>query len=121
MAQARLVGERVNLQLEAWGRSGEAVAYLDGRQMFVSGGIPGEKVIAEVIQEHRRYSAARVVEVVKASPHRVSSPCPYFGPCTGCQWQHLDYSYQLQLKQDMVTDALRRASTPTVDPTKRPY
>ena len=108
MAKTGLAGQRVRLQLETWGRRGEALAYIDNRLVFVFGGIPGEEVIAEVIEERRRYVSARAVEVLTPSVHRVSPPCPYFGPCTGCQWQHLDYDYQLQLKRDMVAHTLQR-------------
>ena len=108
MTKAGLVGQRVRLRLESWGRLGEAMAHIDGLQVFVFGGIPGEEVVAEVIQERRRYISARVVEVLDPSPHRVEPPCPYFGACTGCQWQHVDYDFQLHLKRDMVVDALER-------------
>ncbi|MEE9262604.1 MAG: 23S rRNA (uracil(1939)-C(5))-methyltransferase RlmD, partial [Dehalococcoidia bacterium] len=108
MAKAGLVGQRVRLRLESWGRLGEATAHIDGLQAFVFGGIPGEEVVAEVIQERRRYISARVVEVLDPSPHRVEPPCPYFGACTGCQWQHVDYDFQLHLKRDVVVDALER-------------
>ena len=37
------------------------------------------------------------------SKHRVQAPCTYFGECTGCQWQHIEYEYQLQLKKESIT------------------
>ena len=101
-------GQRVKLTLEGMGRLGEAMAMLDDKPVFVFGGIPGEEVVVEVIRERRHYIAAQVVEVVKASPRRVQAPCAYFGPCTGCQWQHIDYSHQLELKRHTVEDALTR-------------
>ncbi len=101
-------GQHVKLTLDGMGRLGEAMAMLDDKPVFVFGGIPGEEVVAEVIRERRHYIAAQVIEVVKASPHRIQSPCPYFGPCTGCQWQHIDYSHQLELKRHTVEDALTR-------------
>lgn len=101
-------GQRVRLALEGLGRLGEAMASLEGKPVFVFGGIPGEVVVAEVIRERRHYIAAQVVEVVKASPHRVQAPCPYFGRCTGCQWQHMAYEYQLEMKRHLVEDALMR-------------
>ena len=76
--------------------------------MFVFGGIPGEEVLAEVVRVHRKYASARVVEVLAASPSRVDPPCPYFGECTGCQWQHVSYQAQLAAKRDKVVDALAR-------------
>ena len=98
----------LRLELKGLGRLGEALAEDHGKPVFVFGGIPGETVQAEVVREHRGYLAARVVEVVTASPHRVAPPCPYFGPCTGCQRQHIEYSRQLQMKRALVEDALER-------------
>ena len=108
MTKAGTSGQRVRLWLESWGKLGEALARIDDRLVFVFGGIPGEEVVAEIIAEHRRYTSARVVEVLVPSDQRVAAPCPYFGPCTGCQLQHVDYDYQLQLKRDVVADTLQK-------------
>ncbi len=102
------VGQRINLSLVSWGRLGEAMACHNGQEVFVLGGIPGEEVIAEVIRVRRKYVAAKVVEILEPSPDRVQSPCVYYGQCTGCQWQHLDYSAQLEAKRAQVIDALQR-------------
>ena len=80
----------------------------EDKDVFVFGAIPGERVVAEVVRVHRKYIAARTVEVLEPSPQRVTSPCPYYGDCTGCQWQHLDYTAQLAAKRDKVVDALTR-------------
>ena len=101
-------GDRLELTLESWGRLGEAMARHNGELVFVLGGIPGEKVMAEVVRVHRKYSSATVVEVLDASPDRVEAPCQYFGECTGCQWQHLGYESQLAAKREKVVDALLR-------------
>ena len=103
-----LVGQKLRLCPESWGRLGEATTVVNGHRVFVFGGIPGEEVVAEVFRERRGYVAARVVEVLKPSPLRVTAPCPYFGTCTGCQWQHVSYEAQLQIKRDVVVDALER-------------
>ncbi|HEU0021696.1 MAG TPA: 23S rRNA (uracil(1939)-C(5))-methyltransferase RlmD [Dehalococcoidia bacterium] len=101
-------GQLLTLSLESWGRLGEAMANYQGTDVFVSGGIPGERVVAQVLRVWRKYVAARVVEVLDASPHRVEAPCPYYGNCSGCQWQHLSYDAQLKAKHDQVVDALQR-------------
>ncbi|PKB64028.1 MAG: 23S rRNA (uracil(1939)-C(5))-methyltransferase RlmD [SAR202 cluster bacterium Io17-Chloro-G2] len=103
-------GDRVTLALESWGRLGEAMAQHQGWDVFVFGGIPGESVVAEVVRVHRRYAAAHTVEVLQASPDRVAPPCPYYGDCTGCQWQHLAYGRQLAVKRGLVVDALARVA-----------
>ena len=112
-------GERLTLSLVSWGRLGEAMAHYQDRDVFVFGGIPGERVIAEVLRVRRQYIAARVVQLLEASTDRVKPPCPYYGDCTGCQWQHLAYDAQLAAKHAKVVDALERVggfSSPNVLP-----
>ena len=101
-------GDVLELHLVAWGRLGEAMATHHGRDVFVFGGIPGETVRAEIIAVRRRYVSAQVVSVIQSSPDRVEPPCEYFGDCTGCQWQHVNYPSQLDAKAHVVTDALQR-------------
>ena len=110
MIRSSLAGKRFILTLKSWGRLGEVVANLEGeaRPVFVQGGIPGERVRVEIVREWRRYIAARTVEVIDASSERVAPPCKYFGPCTGCQWQHISYAFQLKTKKLLVVSALER-------------
>ena len=98
--------ERLQLTLEGIGRLGEAYGYCNGELVYVFGGIPGEEVVVEVVRRRKKYIAAQVVEVMTPSPYRVEPPCPLFGPCTGCQWQHIDYSYQLELKRQAIEKEL---------------
>ncbi len=107
------------MRLQGWGRLGEALAQHDDIPLFVFGGIDGEEVEAEIVRRHRRYLAARVVRVIEPSPHRVEPPCPHFGACTGCQWQHISEERQRELKHSAVVDALERigglADAPVAD------
>jgi 23S rRNA (uracil1939-C5)-methyltransferase len=89
---------------------GDAIARdPSGRVVFVTGALPGERVVAEVVAERRDYARSRVVEVLDASPDRVTAPCAELARgCGGCQWQHIDVAAQRRLKRDIVVDALRR-------------
>ena len=82
----------------------------DGRVVFVRHALPGERVVAEVTSETTSFLRADVVEVLEASTHRVEPPCPLAGPgrCGGCDWQHVDLPTQRDLKQELVTEQLRR-------------
>ena len=111
--------ELVELVLGDIAPSGDTTAELEGGAIEVFGGIPGERVVARVHRYHKRRRqvvAAAVVKVMSASPHRIAPPCPYYGPCSGCQWQHIDYDHQLALKADSVRAAL--AAHPELDGTK---
>lgn len=112
-------GDVLELDLHAWGRLGEAMASYAESDIFVFGGIPGERVEAEIVAVRRKYVAAQVTRVITPSPARVEPPCEYFGQCTGCQWQHVDYEEQLAVKTDIVRDALERIGSfhaPVVQP-----
>lgn len=112
MVQQKLnLGQEIEVALTSWGRLGEAMACHEGQDVFVLGGIPGETVVAEVVRIRRKYVAARVVKVMVPSPNRIEPPCRYYGECTGCQWQHLDYQAQLINKREKVVDALQRVGS----------
>lgn len=68
--------------------------------------LPGERVRARVFRNHKNFSEADLVSVVRASEHRVSPGCPLFGRCGGCQYQHLNYTEQLAWKQRQVGELL---------------
>jgi 23S rRNA (uracil1939-C5)-methyltransferase len=79
-----------------------------GRAVFVPFAIPGEKVRAEIVDAKPTFDRARLIEVLDPSPDRVQPPCPYFGECGGCHYQHLSYSAQLKWKRQIVIDQLIR-------------
>ena len=77
--------------------------------------LPGEWVRARVFRNHKNFSEADLVEVLKPSPDRVQPQCPLFGRCGGCQYQHLTYAGQLQWKQRQVAELLEHMAGITFD------
>ena len=78
--------------------------------MFVRHALPDETVRIEVTEDSGRFLRADAVEVLEASPHRVSAPCPLAHPggCGGCDFQHVELGEQRRLKAAVVTEQLRR-------------
>lgn len=102
------------LYIESLAYGGDSIAHLeDGRAAFVSGGCPGDTVDAEVTSDQGRFVRATVKEVLEPSADRVKPPCPYFGVCGGCTWQHVSYELQLTSKRSAVVDALTRIGSVT--------
>ena len=60
-------GDKLELTLSAWGRLGEALAYWNDREVFVSGGIPGEEVVAEIVPKTSSFVSNIFTEVSSAS------------------------------------------------------
>lgn len=87
---------------------GEGVARLNGKAVFIPWALPGELVEAEVTNSKKRFSTARLIEILEPSPKRVAPLCPHFYHCGGCSYQHTDYAEELRLKTQVVGNALQR-------------
>jgi tRNA/tmRNA/rRNA uracil-C5-methylase (TrmA/RlmC/RlmD family) len=82
----------------------------DGRVTFVRYALPGELVRVDVNEATSSFYRAEAVDVLEASPERVTPPCPYFhsGGCGGCDLQEASKSAQLEWKAALVREHLRR-------------
>ena len=104
--------------------SGDGVARHRRRRLLVPFTIPGERVRVKPGTARGDAFPATLVEILQASPHRVTAPCPHFGPpstqretgpapreggCGGCSWQHIAYPEQLRLKSELVTRLVQEA------------
>ncbi|WFC43349.1 23S rRNA (uracil(1939)-C(5))-methyltransferase RlmD [Pseudoxanthomonas sp. SE1] len=87
---------------------GRGVARRDGKAVFVSGALPGERVMAEQTAKNRHFDEAKALDVLEASPDRVTPRCPHFGTCGGCVLQHLDEARQIEAKQRVLLENLER-------------
>jgi 23S rRNA (uracil1939-C5)-methyltransferase len=97
------------LRIETLASGGAGVAHSDdGRVVFVKGACPGDLLDAEVTADRGRFIEARATAIVEPSADRRTPPCPYFGACGGCQWQHVAYEVQVASKRREVADALHR-------------
>jgi 23S rRNA (uracil1939-C5)-methyltransferase len=78
----------------------------DGRVTFVPLAAPGELVRARVVRARARVAWAELSGIERPGSARVTPPCPLFGRCGGCQWQHVDEATQRRQKGGFVSRAL---------------
>lgn len=106
------LGERVELEVSAIAHGGESVARLDGWVFFLRYAIPGERVIAEITQVGKSFHRANAVEIIAASPDRITPACRYFHPggCGGCDFQHITLERQRQLKSEVISEQFKRVA-----------
>jgi len=93
----------IDLSHEAHG-----VARLDGKAVFVTDALPGERVVLKRIKRHRNFDEAVLESVITPSVDRVTPPCPHYGTCGGCALQHLAPRAQLAFKQVQLLENLAR-------------
>jgi 23S rRNA (uracil1939-C5)-methyltransferase len=107
------------LKITSLSRAGAGVGRdASGRVVFVPFTAPGDTVRVEIVAEEKRYADGRLLEILEPSPDRVEPPCPVFGRCGGCEWQHLPYSLQWETKKGGVLHALGRVG---IEPSSLPF
>lgn len=94
------------LNIESLDLEARGIARRDGKVVFVEGALPAERVTAHTVRRKPSYEIARVEEILRPSPLRVTPRCPHFGVCGGCAMQHLEPSAQVAIKQRSLEDTL---------------
>jgi tRNA (uracil-5-)-methyltransferase len=116
----------IDVDITMLSSTGDGLAHKDGSVIVVPFAVPGDIVTAKVYKNNpdQNYALADFVKVVKAGEHRTETPgCGYFTKCSGCQFQHMPYAYQLEHKRTIVERAyqnfsnLPASSVPTVGDT----
>ncbi|MEY2674253.1 MAG: hypothetical protein RLZZ514_818 [Actinomycetota bacterium] len=116
---ANWLGKELTLNIEKVAHGGIFVARHEGRVIFVSHTLPGEKVRARVFEDKGgSFARAETVEVLEASPHRVKHvwKAAADGAVGGAEFGHIDLNYQLELKADVLEEALSRMAGITMRP-----
>ena len=99
------IGEQIELKIEDEAFGGEGVGKLAGFVVFVPFVIKDEVVRVEI---KKAFARGKMIEILKPSINRVKPRCEYFGTCGGCQYQHIEYSEQQQIKETQVRDLFER-------------
>ena len=80
----------------------------DGRVIFLSNAVPGDVVDVQTFKKRKAYYEGKAITFHTYSDKRVQHKCEHFGVCGGCKWQDMDYTFQLEYKQNEVINNLKR-------------
>lgn len=98
-----------NVPVTAYAAEGKALARVDGKVVFIEGGVvPGDVVDVKLSKSKKDWAEGKAIRIHTLSPDRTEPFCQHFGLCGGCKWQMLPYEKQLAYKQQQVEDHLRR-------------
>lgn len=100
--------EFIEFKIEKLSNLGLGIAKVDGYVIFVEGACPLDTVKAKITKVRKNFAEAKVVEIIKSSPYRVEPFCKMQKVCGACQLQFIDYDYQLELKREIVEDAIQK-------------
>jgi 23S rRNA (uracil1939-C5)-methyltransferase len=97
--------DEIELHIDAMAQGGNGVGRWQGRVVFATGGLPGERVRVRLFQRKARYARGRVTEVLSASPERVPPRLP---GADHMPWQHIAYEAQVGFKQAILREQLAK-------------
>jgi 23S rRNA (uracil1939-C5)-methyltransferase len=112
-------GQLIELLIIDLSDSGDGVGRLGQRVVFVPDTVTGDRVLVRLVRVKPQYAHGKLHQILEPSPHRIRPRCIVADKCGGCQWQHVNYPYQLEAKRNIVIQALERIGgfiQPPVDP-----
>ncbi|MGC2638121.1 MAG: class I SAM-dependent RNA methyltransferase [Acidobacteriaceae bacterium] len=104
----------MQLRIEKPIYGGAGLGRSDHQAIFVPFTLPGETVEVRIAEDHGGYANAELENILEPSPARVAAPCPYFGACGGCHYQHAGYAAQVEMKRSILRETLERAHIPDI-------
>lgn len=98
----------VTVDITSLAYGGKGVGRIDGKVVFVPYTAPGDRVKIDIILEKKGFLEGRLLEVLHSSPLRQDPPCPIFGRCGGCHWEHIQYQAQVYWKDRIFRETIER-------------
>ena len=108
MAQDHQQGSLVELEITGLSNNGDGVGHFEGRAVFVANTVTGDRVSVRLVDLKKQYAYGKLQKLLSPSPHRLRPPCIVADKCGGCQWQHINETYQRTVKQNHVIESLER-------------
>ncbi|SFN78422.1 23S rRNA (uracil(1939)-C(5))-methyltransferase RlmD [Salegentibacter flavus] len=91
------------------GAKGKSIAKApDGKVIFIDNAVPGDVADVQTTKKRRAFYQGTAVNFHTLSDKRTEPVCQHFGVCGGCKWQNMEYTYQLEYKQNEVLNNLQR-------------
>ncbi len=101
-------GQLVEIEITDLSNNGDGVGRIDGQVVFVPDTVTGDRALVRLVRVKRQYANGQLHQLLSPSLHRLRPRCIVADKCGGCQWQHVEDSYQQSVKQAQVIEALER-------------
>ena len=101
------INDEYIVKIEKITNLGFGLAKIDGFVVFVKDACPEDTAKIKITKVNKNFANGEIVELIEPSKHRVKPFCPMKKVCGACQLQFVDYDYQLELKQQIVQDAMK--------------
>ena len=102
------IQQQLTVNIRHLDQQGCGVAFQGKKPIFIEGALPNETVEVKLYEQKSKFSKAKLLKVITASPNRAEVMCRHYFQCGGCNLQHMDYQSQLTYKQDKITKLFSR-------------
>jgi 23S rRNA (uracil-5-)-methyltransferase RumA len=110
--------QEVLVTIRRLGINGEGIGFYKKLAVFVDGVFPPEQVVVRITEVNRGHAKGEAVRIKVKAAKRVKPFCTHYKECGGCQIQHIAYSEQLALKEEMLKQTLDRYTDLDLSETK---
>lgn len=100
------INDELTVTIEKLSNLGTGIARVDGFVIFVENACPQDELKVKITKINKNYANAKIIEILTPSLHRVEPFCAMQKVCGACQLQFIDYDYQLEIKRQIVEDAM---------------
>ena len=99
----------MRLRIEKLVYGGAGLARTEQGVVFVPRSAPGDVVDVEITGKKKDYATGRIIEILEPSADRQEPYCPNYATAGCCHWQHIRYDRQVDYKEGILRETLRRA------------
>ena len=98
----------MKLTIEKLDNFGRGIAYINDKICFIENALPGEEVEVKINNEKKKFYEAEAITILKESPLRIETECPYSRVCGGCQCNHMCYNAENNFKIEKIKSLLQK-------------
>lgn len=100
--------DEIELKIEKMANEGKGLGRHDNQVVFVPLSAPGDTLKVKITKKSKNFCEAEILDIITPSPDRINPPCQYYGDCGGCNFQHISYAKQLEIKNSLVEETLKK-------------
>ncbi|MBO5948584.1 23S rRNA (uracil(1939)-C(5))-methyltransferase RlmD [bacterium] len=103
------IGDIKEVKIEKLLYEGVGLAHVENLAVFVEHACDEDLLKIEITSINKNFARAKIIEILEPSQYRnKTSFCAMANVCGGCQWSYIDYEHQLDVKQQIIQEALNR-------------
>ncbi len=107
---------QIRLKIEKMASNGYGLGFIDGMAIFVKFAYPGETHKIQITEKKKNHAFAKSVETITQDKEKRNPAYSLFKSCGGCQFQDINYPYQLELKTQILKESLLRIGKIEIEP-----